>query len=88
MSAEKPNAIIGGGSQRIGDAFALGLDRYSTGTGINEKTLWRFYVAKYCGGADPFVTMDADVKVLREMQRWIERAIETVQTDGGRKRQS
>lgn len=79
-------SITGSGSQRIGDSFALGLERFaSTSYGKDEVSLWRFYVAKHCGYSDTFVDVDATLPMLREMQRWIEKAIDTVQTDGGRK---
>lgn len=84
-------SVTNGSWSRIGDLqFGLALKRYSTGsngtsTNANDTILWRMEVTRGPGrGSDVLLDLDATVKDLREMQRWCEKAIETVQSDGGR----
>lgn len=70
-----------GQSTRFGDtALAFGVERLSN----TERSIWRFKVMRYIGN-NVLLEIDADPAVLREAQRFIEKAIEIVESDGGRK---
>lgn len=74
------NSVCNGSWQRIGDnALGFGIDRYRN---HDDKPLWRFRVTRH--GNDPLVEVDASLSGLREIQRWCDRAIKLLQTDGGR----
>lgn len=74
-------SITTGTAQRFGDGLSLGLKRYEDS---DKNALWRIYVAKYIGD-NARIEQDAKIKELTEMKIFIERAIEIVRTDGGRK---
>lgn len=71
-------------SSRFGDTpLAFNMTRFSSSSQSDGRHFWRFGVSRYCG-RDPMIEIDADVATLREMERFIKAAIETVKTDGGR----
>lgn len=75
--------ITNGNWSRIGDnAFGLGLQRYTSGTGMGEKVLWRLEITG--NASTKLAQFDAKIRDLREIAIWCERAIETLQSDGGR----
>ncbi len=74
--------ITSGGTSRFSDSpLAFGLERFES---ANKRDLWMFSIRRFCGG-DILHEELADLKTLRSMQRWIEKAIVEVQTDGNRK---
>ncbi len=72
--------ICSGQSARIADGFAIGIKRYADTDG---KPLWRFHVAKGCGG-EPMIDFDATPEVLRKMTNELSRFFEAIVSDGGR----
>lgn len=76
-------SISSGGTSRFSDTpLAFGIERFQS-TNPN-RSIWMFSVRRFCGG-DILHEEVADLKALRSMQRWIEKAISEVQTDGNRK---
>ena len=73
-----------GTATRFNDTpLSFGIERFAS----TDRALWRFRVMRYINN-NPLIEIDADLATLREMQRFIEKAIETVTSDGGRKDQS
>ncbi len=73
-----------GSAQRFGNTpLAFGLTRFEAKNYGESRAKWFFSVQRYIG-RDTLIEIEIDPKVLREMQRFIERAIETVATDGRR----
>jgi hypothetical protein len=72
-------------AQRFADMpVAFSLVRYeSAGRSGETRAKWFFSVRKNCNGAD-LIEAEATQAMLLDMQRWIERAMKTVRTDGGR----
>jgi hypothetical protein len=69
-----------GSWSRIGDnALGFGLKRYAAD---EHNVLWRLQITRQPN--DKVVELDANVKDLREIARWCEKAIEMVTSDGGR----
>lgn len=85
MTNERPKAVTSGGSERFGDSMlAFGLTRFEAKSYQKEEALWRFRVSRGCNG-DPIFDIDAKPADLLKMRAWLDRAIETIATDGGRK---
>jgi hypothetical protein len=76
------SAFQNGGSSRFDDSpLAFGLTRFTDG---GERVLWRFYVSRFCGQHE-LIGMDASIETLTKMRAWLDRSIEMVSSDGGRK---
>ncbi len=76
-------SITNGNWSRIGDnALGFGMVRYSNGGAGSERILWRMEITGNPG--TKLTEVDAKISDLRAISTWCERAIETLQTDGGR----
>ena len=77
------SAVAGtsGRSSRFTDSpLAFGLRRFTDG---DKNVLWRFEVRRFCSG-DVLHAEDATIAGLTAMRTWLDEAIKTVGTDGGR----
>lgn len=84
-------SITNGNWSRIGDLqLGFGLKRFSTGSPtaltvpLGEMVLWRLQISRGPGAHDVMVDVDATQSDLNAIKRWCDKAIETLQTDGGR----
>jgi len=76
------NHTTSGGASRFSDSpLAFGLERFES---INKRSFWMLSIRRFCGG-DILHEEKADLSTLRAMQRWIEKAIKEIETDGNRK---
>lgn len=76
-------SITNGSWSRIGDqALGFGLQRYTNGSGTSERVLWRLEITGHPNRK--LVELDASVSDLRDIARWCEKAVEMLQSDGGR----
>lgn len=74
-----------GGSQRFADTpLTFGMDRFTSARMGEERTKWFFSVQRYIG-RDVLIEVEATLPMFREMQRFIERAITDLESDGGRR---
>ncbi len=76
-------SITSSNASRFGDTpLSFNMVRFAS-AGSDARHFWRFSVSRYCG-REPLIEIDADAATLREMRTFIDRALETVATDGGR----
>jgi len=69
-------------ADRIADTpLALRLDRFA---GPDDRSLWRLGVSRYIG-SPALIEIDADLRALTELRRFVDAAIAIIETDGGRK---
>lgn len=77
--------MTNGESSRFDDSpLAFGLSRFTSGSATTDDVLWRFYVSRFCGRRNSVIEIDASIETLTRMRDWLDRAITTVRTDGGR----
>ena len=82
MSDERTKPITSGDGSRFGDTpLSFEMTRFES-SGMNKRSVWRFAVSRYIG--HPMIEVDADLEILRAMRTYIDRAIQTVMTDGNR----
>ncbi|MBX4159083.1 hypothetical protein K4A07_18340, partial [Lactiplantibacillus plantarum] len=74
--------ITSSDGSRFGDTpLSFEMTRFES-AGMNKRSFWRFAVSRYIG--HPMIEVDADPEILRAMRTYIDRAIQTVETDGNR----
>lgn len=70
---------------RINDhALSFGMIRYSTGQKPDDEFLWKLIVSEFCGNKR-LHSMEVKLEDLQKIKTFCDKAIEMINTDGGRK---
>ena len=70
--------------ERINDhPLSFGMQRYSTGDKDNDKSLWKLIISEYCGNKTMF-SVEVSLSDLNKIKLFCEKAMKTLETDGGR----
>ncbi|WP_069338366.1 hypothetical protein [Sphingobium yanoikuyae] len=76
--------IHGNSEERFGDTpLTFGMTRYQNCSDAQD-TMWRFHVSRYIG-RDRLIQVELSPAEMRKAARYLERAADTIETDGGRK---
>lgn len=74
--------------ERINDhKLSFGMVRFSTGPKDNDEKLWRMVVSKSCG-SEKLECIDVTISDLVRIKSFCDKAIDCLNTDGGRSKQN